>query len=156
MKKFVLLVLFLGSLSLNACNGNEPDGSGAGSNSDGVVVKLTAETFQKLVWNYKKNPKEWVFAGDQPCIIDFYADWCRPCKMVAPIMEELSKEYKGRVRIYKVNTDEEQELAGAFGIRSIPSLLFVPVTGQPKMAVGALPKEALKQAVEQELLPAVQ
>ena len=106
------------------------------------MVKLTAESFQKLVWNYKKNPQDWVFLGDQPVIIDFYADWCRPCKMVAPIMEELSKEYKGKVRIYKVNTDEQRELAGLFNINSIPAMLFVPKNGKPQMTVGAQQKTA--------------
>jgi thioredoxin len=112
---------------------------------------LTKETFLQKVFNYEQN-QEWKFEGELPCVIDFWAPWCGPCRMVGPIIEELSKEYEGKVNFYKVNTDEEQELAGAFGIRSIPSLLLVPKEGQPKMAVGALPKAALKQAVEQELL----
>lgn len=112
---------------------------------------LTKDTFLQKVFNYELN-KEWKFEGDIPCVIDFWAPWCGPCRAVAPVIEELSKEYDGKVNFYKINTDEEQELAGAFGIRSIPSLLFVPMTGQPKMAIGALPKESLKQAVEEELL----
>jgi thioredoxin len=107
---------------------------------------LTKETFQQKVFNYEQN-KEWKFEGDLPCIIDFYADWCGPCKMVAPILEELSEEYKGKVNIYKVNTEQEQELAAAFGIRSIPSILFCPADGQPQMAQGALPKDSLIQAM---------
>ncbi len=107
---------------------------------------LTKETFQEKVFNYEKN-KDWKFEGDLPCVIDFYADWCGPCKMVAPILEELSTEYDGKVNIYKVNTEQEQELAGAFGIRSIPSMLFCPADGQPQMAVGALPKESIVQAM---------
>jgi len=114
---------------------------------------LTKETFLKKVFNYEAN-KEWKFEGELPCIIDFWAPWCGPCRMVAPVMEELSKEFAGKVNFYKINTDVEQELGAAFGIRSIPSLLFVPKEGQPKMAVGALPKESLKKAIEEELLTA--
>jgi thioredoxin len=112
---------------------------------------LTKETFQSKVFNYEKN-KEWKFEGDLPCLIDFYADWCQPCKMVAPILEELAEEYKGKVNIYKVNTEEQQELSAAFGIRSIPSLLFCPKDEQPQMAQGALPKETMKNVIEDVLL----
>ena len=114
---------------------------------------LTKGTFLQKVFNYEKN-KEWKFEGDLPCVVDFWAPWCGPCKVVGPILDELSNEYAGKVNFYKVNTDEEQELGSAFGIRSIPSLLFVPKEGQPKMAVGALPKESLKQAIEEELFAA--
>lgn len=107
---------------------------------------LTKETFLTKVFNYEEN-KEWKFEGDKPCIIDFYADWCGPCKMVAPILEELSEEYKGKVDIYKVDTEAEQELAAAFGIRSIPSMLFVPSDSQPQMSQGALPKHQLEEVM---------
>lgn len=116
-----------------------------------MAEHLTKQAFLEKVFNYEKN-KEWKFEGDLPCVIDFWAPWCGPCRAVGPVIDELSKEYAGKVNFYKINTDEEQELAGAFGIRSIPSLLFVPATGQPKMAVGALPKESMKEAVEKELL----
>jgi thioredoxin len=116
-----------------------------------MTTVLTKQTFLEKVFNYEKN-KEWKFEGELPCIIDFYADWCQPCKMVAPILEELSDEYAGKINIYKVNTEVEQELAGAFGIRSIPSMLFCPKDGQPQMAVGALPKESLIQAINDVLL----
>jgi thioredoxin 1 len=112
---------------------------------------LTKETFLKKVFDFEAN-KDWKFEGELPCIIDFYADWCQPCKMVAPILEELSEEYKGKVNIYKVDTEQEVELAGAFGIRSIPSILFCPKDGQPQMAMGALPKETFKQAIADVLL----
>ena len=112
---------------------------------------LTKETFLEKVFNYEKN-KEWKFEGELPCIIDFYADWCQPCKMVAPILEELSKEYDGKINIYKVDTEAQQELSGAFGIRSIPSLLFCPKGEQPQMAQGALPKESFKQVIDDVLL----
>jgi thioredoxin 1 len=116
-----------------------------------MAEHLTKEAFLSKVFNYEKN-KQWKFEGNIPAVIDFWAPWCGPCRMVGPVIDELSKEFAGKVNFYKVNTDEEQELAGAFGIRSIPSLLFVPMTGQPKMAVGALPKEAMKQAIQEELL----
>ncbi len=112
---------------------------------------LTKETFLKKVFNYEKN-KDWNFEGELPCIIDFYADWCQPCKMVTPILEELSEEYKGKINIYKIDTEAEKELAAAFGIRSIPSLLFCPKDGQPQMAMGALPKDTFKKVIGDVLL----
>ncbi|TAL70460.1 MAG: thioredoxin [Bacteroidetes bacterium] len=111
---------------------------------------LNKQTFLEKVFDFEKK-SEWQFQGDKPCIIDFYADWCGPCKMVGPIMEELSKEYDGMVDIYKIDTDKEQELAAAFGIRSIPSVLFCPLNDKPQMSVGALPKEGYMQAIEQVL-----
>lgn len=117
-----------------------------------ATTHLTKADFLAKVANYEANPTEWVYLGDKPCIIDFYANWCGPCKMVAPILEELSEEYKEQIYIYKVNTEEEQELAGAFGIRSIPSILFCPMGEQPQMAAGALPKATFKQAIHEVLL----
>lgn len=119
-----------------------------------MTEQLTKETFLAKVFDYEKN-KDWKFNGELPAIIDFWAPWCGPCRMVGPVLEELSEEYKGKINIYKVNTDEEQELGSVFGIRSIPSILFVPMEGQPKMAVGALPKESIKQAIDKELLVSV-
>ncbi len=110
-----------------------------------MTEHLTKEMFLNKVFNYETN-KEWKFEGEKPCVIDFYADWCGPCKMVAPVLEELAKDYDGKINVYKVNTEEEQELASAFGIRSIPSFLFVPSEGQPQMAMGALPKETFVKA----------
>jgi len=106
---------------------------------------LTEETFKAKVFNWEKN-QDWKFEGELPCLIDFYADWCSPCKMVAPILEELQDEYQGKLTIFKVDTEAEQNLAAIFGIQSIPSLLFVPKDGQPQMAKGALPKENFKKA----------
>lgn len=116
------------------------------------TIYLTKETFMQKVANFEANPKEWKYLGDKPCIIDFYADWCGPCKAVAPILEELAKTYDGQIYVYKINTDEEQELAGAFGIRSIPSLLFVPMNDKPQMSVGALPKAQMVEAINTILL----
>lgn len=107
---------------------------------------LTKDTFKTKIFNYEEN-KDWKYEGIRPAIIDFYADWCGPCKMIAPILDELHKEYEGKLDIYKVNTEEENELSEMFGIQSIPSLLFIPVTGQPQMAKGAIPKETFIQAI---------
>jgi thioredoxin 1 len=116
-----------------------------------MAENLSKQSFLEKVYNYEAN-NEWKYEGELPCVVDFWAPWCGPCRVVGPVMDELSEEYAGKVNFYKVNTDEEQELAGAFGIRSIPSLLLVPKSGQPKMAVGALPKNALKEAIDKELL----
>ena len=112
---------------------------------------LTKETFKEKVFDYETE-KDWKYKGALPCIIDFYADWCGPCRMVAPVLEELSKEYAGKVDIYKIDTEAEQELAGAFGIQSIPSILFCPKEGQPQMSMGAMPKQQFIQAINDILL----
>lgn len=112
-----------------------------------MVEFLTKETFKEKVFDFENN-KDWKFEGDKPCLIDFYADWCQPCKMVAPILDELSEEYDGKVDIYKIDTEDQRELAGMFGIQSIPSLLFVPTEGQPQMAQGALPKDTFERAIK--------
>lgn len=111
-----------------------------------MLEHLTKETFKEKVFNFEVN-KDWKYEGEVPCLIDFYADWCAPCRMVAPVLEELQKEYGDKIVIYKIDTESEQELAGMFGIQSIPSLLFVPVDGQPQMAMGALPKTTFEQAI---------
>jgi len=116
------------------------------------TIHLTKAEFLSKVANYAANPTEWKYLGDKPCIIDFYASWCGPCKTIAPILEELAKEYDGQIYIYKINTEEEQELAGAFGIRSIPTILFVPMGENPQMAQGAMPKDAFKKAIDEVLL----
>lgn len=115
-----------------------------------MLEHLTKETFKEKVFNFELN-KEWKFEGTTPCMIDFYADWCGPCKMVAPLLEELQKEYGENLVIYKVDTEAERELSSMFGVQSIPSLLFVPVEGQPQMAMGALPKATFEQAIAEVL-----
>lgn len=116
------------------------------------TIQLTKSEFVKKVADIDSSPTKWKYLGDKPCIIDFYADWCGPCKAIAPTLEELANDYDGKIIIYKVNTEKEQELSSAFGIRSIPSLLFCPMHGAPQMAQGALPKQVFKQAIEELLL----
>lgn len=116
-----------------------------------ATIQMTTADFKAKVFNYE-GATEWSFAGDKPALIDFYADWCGPCKAVAPVLEQLSVEYAGQLDIYKVDTDIEQELSAVFGITSIPSLLFIPVKGQPMMQAGALPKHVLKAVIDKELL----
>lgn len=114
-------------------------------------MKVLNETeFKSQIFDYEKN-QEWKFEGQVPTIVDFYADWCGPCRALSPILEELSKEYAGKVNIVKVDTEASPALAGAFGIQSIPSILFIPMTGKPSMAMGLVPKESLKQAIKEVL-----
>lgn len=115
-----------------------------------MTENLTKETFLEKIFNFKEN-KEWKFEGKRPALIDFYADWCGPCKMLAPILEELSVEYGDKIDIYKIDTEAEQELSAAFGIRSIPSMLFCPTEGEPQMANGALPKADLERVISEVL-----
>lgn len=156
MKKIFFASMLL-ALTLTACAGNNKENKTEEINQSKEVKKmgtihLTKAEFISKVSNYEANPTEWKYLGDKPCIIDFYASWCGPCKTIAPILEDLAKEYDGQIYIYKVNTEEEQELAAAFGIRSIPSILFCPMVGAPQMAQGALPKDAFKNAIMEVLL----
>ncbi|MBX7124054.1 MAG: thioredoxin [Cyclobacteriaceae bacterium] len=116
-----------------------------------MTIQLTKDAFKKDVFDYE-NASEWKYQGQLPAIIDFYADWCGPCKMVAPVLEELSKEYEGKLIIYKVDTEVEQELAAIFDVRSIPTFLFIPVTGTPMLQPGALPKNVFKRVIDEQLI----
>lgn len=113
-----------------------------------ATTNLTKGGFERRVADLKQIENNWNFLGDKPALIDFYAAWCGPCKALAPILEELSEEYAGKVDIYKVNVDSEEELANAFGIRSIPTLYFIPMNGQPQRTMGAMPKEQLKKMLD--------
>ena len=139
----ISVVLLLVSCSMSAKSDKNETGGVA---AQGVVVVLNKADFLTKVYNYEKNQSEWVYEGTKPCIVDFYADWCGPCKKVSPILKELAGEYKNDIIIYKINVDNEKELAAAFGIQSIPTLLFIPAKGKPQIAQGALSKE---QFVEQ-------
>ena len=118
-----------------------------------MAEHLTLEAFKQRVFDYE-NEKEWKFRGEMPAIIDFYADWCGPCKMVAPVIEKLSTKYQGKLSVYKVDTEAEQELAGMFGIQSIPTILFIPKVGQPRVSMGALPEKEFERIIGELLLPA--
>jgi len=115
------------------------------------VVHLSTQDFKDKVFDYETE-KEWKYKGSLPAILDFYADWCQPCKMVAPVLEDLALEYAGKIMVYKVNTENEQELASVFGIQSIPTLLFIPKEGQPQSAMGALPKQTFEKVIKDILL----
>ncbi len=169
MKTKLFYVVFSMLFLISACGNNKSQEAKTSDDNNTVVemtqeinsnnknnmakaINLTRAEFLEKVANFEKNPEKWEYLGDKPCIIDFYADWCGPCKMVAPILDELAIEYADDIYIYKVDTEVEQQLAAEFGIRSIPSMLFVPMTDQPQMAQGALPKDALKQAINEVLL----
>jgi len=113
---------------------------------------LTYNEFLKKVWDFEKNPNTFIYKGELPAIIDFYADWCGPCRRVAPIMEKLAEEYDGKLLVYKVNTDQERGLSAAFQVKSIPMVLFIPLEGQPAMQVGALPEEGYRKVIEEQLI----
>lgn len=157
MRKLSAAIFLLTIVAFTACAGKANDTATEETKQTNQVKKmgtihLTKAEFLAKVANYETNPTEWKYLGDKPCIIDFYASWCGPCKTIAPILEELAKEYDGQIYIYKINTEEEQELAGAFGIRSIPTILFCPMGENPQMAQGAMPKDAFKRAIEEVLL----
>ena len=162
MRKLSLIFVLTLSVGLFGCGniqGNHPDKTpdikNNSNNAASEEIKpeyLTYETFKEKVWDFEANPQEWVYKGEVPCVIDFYADWCKPCKMVAPIMDDLANEYDGKVKIYKIDTDKEKKLAGVFGIRSIPTVLFVPQEGKPSMQAGALPKTEYVRIIEELVL----
>lgn len=112
----------------------------------GTVENLTLDSFKTKVFDFAAG-KEWKFAGERPCIVDFYADWCGPCKMLAPVLAELAEKYSGKLDIYKVNTDEQEKLASLFGIQSIPTLIFIPMSGKPQVSAGVLPRENLEKVI---------
>jgi thioredoxin len=157
-KPWILLLAMV--FAITGCNAKTPEHNTENVNKGEITKKantmgaihLTKDEFLKKVVNYETNSTEWKYLGDKPCIVDFYADWCGPCKSVAPILEELAKEYDGQIYVYKINTDKEQAIAEAFGIRSIPTLFFVPMEGKPQTSVGALSKVDLVKAINDILL----
>ncbi len=156
MKKIIFVSLLLIS-TLTACAGKNNEKKTEENKQLKIETKmetihLTKAEFLSKVANYETNPTEWKYLGDKPCIIDFYASWCGPCKTIAPILEDLAKEYEGQIYVYKIDTEVEQELAAAFGIRSIPTLLFCPMNGIPQMVQGSMPKDSFKKAIEEVLL----
>lgn len=171
MKKLTILFAAFLSIAVISCNSatkadnketvnensttNDAQAVSQGADSTSVVaepIHLTTAEFKKLVMNYDANPSKWVYQGDKPAIIDFWATWCPPCKVIAPILDDLAKEYAGQIYIYKVDVDKEPQLAQAFGIQSIPTLLFVPMSGDPTAEVGAIPKETFKDRIDNFML----
>lgn len=158
--KNISILLLIFTLALPACGSGKGSGEGmsnvesAESSSKAKVktIKLTKAEFLKRVVNYEDNPNEWKYLSDKPAIVDFYADWCGPCKTLGPILEQLAAEYEGEIYIYKVDTEAERELASAFAIRSIPTMVFIPMGEDPQIAQGALPKNVIKEAIEKTLL----
>lgn len=152
MKRAIIALLAFG-LAATSCGARGNNRSNQQNEKENMkTIQMTKADFLKKVADYENNSADWKYLGDKPAIIDFYADWCGPCKMIAPILDELAAEYGDQIYIYKVNTEKEQELAAAFGIRSIPSLLFIPMEGQPQMAQGAMPKNTFKEVIDEVLL----
>lgn len=168
MKKLMSFLLLASSFVLFSCNQNVESKS-INNNDQTVAVNdqfaqqkvspgdlkpiyLTTADFKSKIWDYEANPQEFIYRGELPCVIDFYADWCKPCKMVAPIMDDLADYYDGKVIIYKVNTDKERELASVFQVNSIPSILFAPMNGKPAMQPGALAKEEYIKIIDEFVL----
>jgi thioredoxin len=135
-----------------SANSDKNESGKVSEQKKGEVIVLNKADFLSKVFNYEKNPTQWMYEGDKSCIIDFYADWCGPCKRVAPVLVELAEQYKDDLIIYKINVDNEKELAMAFGIQSIPTLLFIPKTGTPQVSQGALSKEQFVEQIENFLL----
>lgn len=164
MNKLKIIAVFFLAASIISCGnikGNQSDDKltvdkeNNESKNEKADIKpeyLTYETFKEKIWDFEANPQEFVYKGDTPCVIDFYADWCKPCRLVAPIMDKLAVDYDGKVKIYKIDTDKEKKLAGVFGIRSIPSVMFVPMEGRPSMQAGALPESEYVRIIEEVVL----
>ena len=144
MKKTILIAMAIIAFSIGA-NAQE-------KKEDAQVKHLTYKEFLNKVWDFEKDPDTFVYQGELPAIVDFYADWCGPCRRVAPIMEKLAQEYDGKLLIYKVNVDQEKGLSSAFKVKSIPTVLFIPMEGQPMMQVGALPEESYRKVIEEQLI----
>lgn len=144
MKKFVSIIVLAAIIMIACSTGNsKTNDEGASTknqavsqNDEGGTSLITKDEFLKEVWNYKESPDEWKFLGDKPVVIDFYADWCGPCRIASPILEEVSNEFAGKVKVYKIDTQKEKELASIFGIQSIPAFLYIPVEGKPVMMAG--------------------
>ena len=172
MKRTVVLMVAVMAFGLTACTqnnkpsnnnkaqanaeisikGDETNSQEEGNEQSMSVKEMNAEMFKHNIMDYKKNPNKWQFKGDKPAIIDFYATWCGPCKATAPILEEIAGDYAGQIDVYKVDVDKQRELASLFGIRSIPSILFIPKTGEPSMQTGAMNKAQFEEVIKSVLL----
>lgn len=151
MKRVTLLLLTAVSLLISECRADNPGRTETKTGNTGNVVSLTDETFKKKIFNYEVN-KEWKFEGDKPALIDFFAVWCGPCRQLSPLVEEIAKEYAGKIDVYQIDTDQERALSTSMGISGLPTLLFIPLKGKPQISVGVLPKATLDKAVNEILL----
>ena len=157
MKRLFLISIAMTVAGLTSCSGNSQQAKSVvkkqvltQQNAKKMnVQELTAETFKQKVMNYDIHPNEWIFEGSRPAIIDFYATWCGPCKKTAPIVEKLAEDYAGRIDVYKVDVDQQQELAAFFGVQSIPTILFIPKEGTPQRVSGAMPRSGFDEAIKQ-------
>lgn len=160
---FRIVIIVLGIIAVASCGSNNKKTEEKSTNqtesaqkndenSQKKPIHINRAEFLEKVYNFEKNPAKWVYNGDKPAIIDFYADWCSPCKRVAPILDELAVKYGDKLIIYKIDTDAEQQLAQEFGISAIPTMMFIPMSGQPQMSQGALSREQLEDAIKSVLL----
>ncbi len=149
MKRIAIIMFLLAAISVFDC---KVTAQGSRTYAESKTIKLDKAAFLKKVINFEKTPSVWNYLGDKPAIIDFYADWCGPCRRLAPVLDELAAEYDGKIYFYKVNVDNEKEIAEAFGITSLPTIVFVPLKGNPSAGTGFLPKETLRGAIKELLL----
>lgn len=159
--KRIWILAAAATIALSACSGqqekkqeksNQVETLNKKENKKMKTIELTKEAFKQKVMDYEANPTTWKFAGDKPAIIDFYATWCGPCKQTAPIVEELANEYDGKIDVYKVDIDRQEELAALFGVQSIPTFLFIPMGGDPQKVVGAMGKGQFEEVIKKVLI----
>jgi thioredoxin len=151
MKRSILLFTVIISLIYTSCSSGKPDAKSASDSTANVVMPLTNDNFKKTIYDYDLS-KEWKYEGTLPVIIDFYADWCPPCRQLSPLVEEIAQEYQGKILVYKVNTDQEKLLAQNLGITNLPTLLYIPSEGMPHASMGYVPKDAILKTIKEVLL----
>lgn len=151
MKRAIFFTVMIISLIFSNCSAGNPENKVKKPATNDIVLPLTNEAFKKMIFNYDVN-KAWKYEGSKPAIIDFYADWCPPCRQLSPLVEEIAKEYDGKIVVYKVNTDDEKGLAQSMGISSLPTLLYIPIKGKPQITLGMLPKETIVKTINEILL----
>jgi len=149
-RSFIFTVIFF-SLIFSYCSAGNPENKDINPSTENFVIPLSNDGFKKMIFNFDLN-KTWKYEGSKPVIIDFYADWCPPCRQLSPLVEEIAKEYEGKIIVYKVNTDKEKGLAQSLGISSLPTLLYIPVKGKPQVSLGYIPKETIIKTINEILV----